>query len=129
MSRIRRDVALLAGLFTVSGTLHLPRPSAFEPLMPRWVPAHRKVILGSGVAELLCAGGLALPGTRRTAGLFSAALLVAVWPGNLQMALDAARTDRRGYQALAFARVPLQVPMIRTALRAATGSPDVGAPR
>ena len=39
-------------MFAVSGTIHLVRPQTYEPLMPSWVPAHREVILGSGVAEL-----------------------------------------------------------------------------
>jgi len=113
------DVAVLAGTFAVSGTTHLLRPAVFEPLVPSWLPAHREVILVSGAVELLCAAGLALPRTRRTAGLFSAALLVAVWPGNVQMALDAARQHRRpAYRLMTLARLPLQLPMIRTALRA-----------
>ena len=77
--------------------------------------------LGSaGVALLLVyAAGLAAPRTRPAAGLLSAGLLVAVWPANLQMALDAWR-DQRGtaYRVLTLARLPLQLPMIRTALRA-----------
>ena len=61
-----KDVALLAGIFTVSGVVHLARPRTYEPLMPDWVPAHREVILGSGVAELACAAGLLAAPTRRT---------------------------------------------------------------
>jgi uncharacterized membrane protein len=110
---------LLAGGFAVSGTVHLVRPRTFAPLMPDWVPAHREVILGSGVAELLCAAGLALPATRKPAGYASALLLLGVWPGNVQMALDARRSRSTAYKAVAWARVPLQVPMVRAALRAA----------
>ena len=118
-SRMPADLALLAGIFTVSGTTHLLRPSVFEPLVPSWLPAHRELVHLSGAAELLCAAGLALPRTRRTAGLLSAALLMAVWPGNVQMALDAARENRRpAYRLLTLARLPIQLPMIRTALRA-----------
>lgn len=114
-----RDVALLAGIFTVSGVTHLVRPQTFKPLMPRWVPAHREVILGSGVAELACAAGLLHPATRPAAGLASAALLVGVFPGNVKMAVDASRTPHTAYKAATFARLPLQLPLIRIALRAA----------
>ena len=113
-----RDVALLAGIFTVSGTVHLVKPDVFRPLMPSWVPAHREVILGSGVAELACAAGLALPATRRPAGLVSAVLLAAVFPGNVKMALDAQRTRSTPYKAATIARLPLQLPLIRSALKA-----------
>ena len=119
--RTPRDVLLLAGIFATSGTVHLVKPEVFEPLMPGFVPAHREVILGSGVAELACAAGLLSPRTRSVAGWVSAALLVGVFPGNLKMADDARRSGDRRFRALAFARLPLQVPMVRIALRAARG--------
>ena len=110
---------LVATAFTVSGVVHLVKPEVFEPLMPSWVPAHRETIIGSGVAELVCAAGLVWPRTRRAAGYASAALLVGVFPGNLKMAQDAARSDNRLLQAAAYGRLPLQVPMVRAALKAA----------
>ena len=116
-----KDVALLAGIFTTSGTVHLVRPRVFEPLMPRWVPRHDEVILWSGVAELVCAAGLLVPATRRPAGWASAALLVAVYPGNLQMAADALHSRSNRFKAIALARLPMQLPMVRSALKAARG--------
>ncbi|MGZ4487327.1 MAG: DoxX family protein [Nocardioides sp.] len=118
---IARGTLALAGIFAVSGTIHLVRPEVYEPLMPAWVPAHREVILGSGVAELACAAGLAVPATRRAAGWASAALLVGVYPGNVKMALDVRRSRRTPLKVAAFARLPLQWPMIRAALTAARG--------
>jgi uncharacterized membrane protein len=115
------DVALLAGLFTVSGVAHLVKPEIFRPLMPSWVPAHDEVILGSGVAELACAAGLMVPVTRRPAGLVSAGLLLAVFPGNVTMAVRSTRTRSTRFKVLAFGRLPLQWPLIRSALRAARG--------
>lgn len=116
-----KDVLLLAGIFTVSGVVHLVRPEVYEPLMPDWVPAHREVILGSGVTELACAAGLVHPRTRRVAGWASAGLLLGVFPGNLKLADDARRSRSRKFKALAYGRLPLQWPMIRIALRAARG--------
>lgn len=120
------DVALLAVLFVVSGVTHLVRPELFKPLMPSWVPAHDEVILGSGLAELACAAGLMVPATRRPAGLASAALLAAVFPGNLKMALDATRTGSVRATVVSLARLPLQWPMIRTALGAGRTDPSRG---
>jgi uncharacterized membrane protein len=119
--KLPKDVALLAGIFTVSGVVHLVRPEVYEPLMPAWVPAHREVILGSGAAELGCAAGLLAPATRRPAGLASALLLLAVFPGNIKMAVDSTRTRSTGFKVAAFARLPLQAPMIRSALKAYRG--------
>jgi uncharacterized membrane protein len=123
---LTKDVAGLAALFLTSGTTHLAQPHVFEPLMPRALPHHRAIIYASGVAELLCAAGLLHPRTRRAAGYASAALLVAIFPGNVQMsAAHARRAGRRqdagsrAAFAATVARLPLQVPLIRTALKAA----------
>ena len=118
---LRRDAKLLATGFVASGTVHLAKPEIWEPLMPDWVPAHREVIIWSGVAESACAAGLLFPPTRKLAGLASAALLAGVYVGNLKMATDAAKTDNLPFKVAAFGRLPLQFPMIRAALRAARG--------
>jgi uncharacterized membrane protein len=116
---LRRDAKLLIGAFLTSGTVHLVKPEIWEPLMPDWVPAHREVILYSGIAEILCAAGMALPPSRRLAGRASAALLAVVYVGNLKMAVDAAKSDNPAFKAAAFGRLPLQFPMFRAALRTA----------
>ena len=124
---LTKDVAGLAALFATSGTTHLLRPQTFYGLIPRRLREHRRaVVVASGVAELACAAGLLHPRTRRTAGLASAVLLLAGLPGNATMTARAARraqgtsdTSANAYLAATVARLPLQWPMIRTALRAA----------
>jgi uncharacterized membrane protein len=116
---LSRSSKFLLGAFVASGAVHLVKPEVYEPLMPAWVPAHREVILASGVAELACAVGMAMPATRRTAGWASAALLLVIWPGNLQMALDSNRSSSALFKVVAWSRMPLQVPMIRAAVAAA----------
>jgi uncharacterized membrane protein len=118
-SALPLDAKVVVGAFVASGTVHLVRPETFEPLMPEAVPAHREVIYASGVAELLCAAGLLHPRTRRLAGWASAALLVGVFPGNLKMAADALKTRNQTFKAVALARLPLQLPLIRAALKVA----------
>ncbi|KAA1420796.1 hypothetical protein F0U44_00110 [Nocardioides humilatus] len=115
---LRTDAKIVVGAFLASGTVHLVKPEVFKPLMPSWVPAHREVIIGSGVAELLCAAGLAMPATRKVAGVASAALLLGVFPGNIKMAVDAMQGSNRPLQAASLVRLPLQLPMIRGAWRA-----------
>jgi uncharacterized membrane protein len=123
---LTKDVAGLAAAFLVSGTTHLVRPQVFEPIVPRALPRRRELVYASGVAELLCAVGLLVPRTRAVAGLASAALLLAVFPANVQMSIDTGRRARRRGDAASaalfagtLARLPLQWPMVRTALRAA----------
>jgi len=114
-----RSSKFLVGAFVASGALHLSKPDVYEPLMPAWVPAHREVILASGVAELACALGMVVPRTRGVSGWASAALLLGVWPGNLQMALDSSRSSSTAFKVAAWGRMPLQVPLIRAAVAAA----------
>ncbi|GAB3858437.1 membrane protein [Nocardioides maradonensis] len=115
---LRPDAKVVIGAFLASGTVHLVKPEVFEPLMPSWVPAHREVIVWSGVAELVCAVGMMVPRTRRPAALASAALLVGVFPGNVHMATEALKGRNRGLQAASVARLPLQLPLVRAAWRA-----------
>jgi uncharacterized membrane protein len=118
---LTRDVKFLVGSFLVSGAVHLVRPETFEPIMPDLVPAHREVIYASGVAELVCAAGLLHPRFRRLAGWASIGILLAVYPANFKMAGDAMQTDDTKFKAATLARLPLQLPLIRAALRAARG--------
>lgn len=118
VSPLSRGAKAVAGAFLISGTVHLVKPEVFQPLMPSWVPAHREVIIGSGVLELACAAGLALPRTRRAAGVASAALLIGVYPGNVKMAVDAMQGHNTPLKAASLARLPLQFPLIRFAWRA-----------
>lgn len=118
---LRKDAKVVASAFAGSGAVHLVAPQVYEPLMPSWVPAHRQVIVWSGVAELLCAAGLMLPQTRRAAGYASAALLTGVYVGNVKMAVDAAKGRNPVFKAAAYARLPLQLPMIRAAWKTARG--------
>ncbi|MEU0268073.1 DoxX family protein [Nocardioides sp. NPDC006303] len=128
-SRLDLPLAGLAALFLGSGTLHLVRPQVFEPIVPSALPDARKVVEVSGVAEIVCGLGLLHPKTRRIAGLASAALLVGVFPANVQMSVDAGKRANRkrtpksaGFFAGTVARLPLQWPMIKVALRAGKGT-------
>jgi uncharacterized membrane protein len=57
------------------------------------------------------------PSTRRYAGLASAAVLVAVFPANLQMTADIVRQRSTAATLVALTRLPLQLPMIRVGWR------------
>jgi uncharacterized membrane protein len=120
---LTRDLQALAALFAASGALHLLRPQVFETIVPRALPAPRGLVYASGVAELACAAGLLHPATRKGAGWASATLLVLVFPANVQMAQTEGRRASRGTgsrvrHGASLIRLPLQIPLIRTALKA-----------
>ena len=92
------------------------------PIVPDALPAHRFLVQVSGVAELACAAGLVWRRTRKMAGFASAALLVAVFPANVTMAVDAWQSWKDGghsgwYVLGTLVRLPLQVPLIWWAWR------------
>ena len=119
LEKLRRVAPLaLGGLFVGSGVLHFVAPGPFEAIMPRRLPAHREFVYGSGAVELAC--GIGLLTRRRWAGPVSAALLLVVWPANVQMALDSGSgrlPPVADNKLVAWGRVPLQVPLIWAALQ------------
>jgi uncharacterized membrane protein len=121
---MKRSTRALAAFFTFAGTMHFVRPRSYIPIMPDYLPAHRELVYASGAAEIV--GGLgALPErTRRAAGWWLAATMVAVFPANLHMALHPERY-RRIPPALLYARLPVQALIIAWALRA-TRQVDAG---
>jgi uncharacterized membrane protein len=118
MSRRSRSTTGLAVLFGITGVLHFVKPEPFERIVPRQLPKKKELVYVSGVAELVCAAGLLHPRTRRAAGLLSAGLLAAVFPANVQMAVDLQRRGSASAKVIGFARLPLQIPLIRAALKA-----------
>lgn len=114
MSRSQR---LPAAFFVFAGAMHFARPRDYRAMMPDYLPRHREAVVLSGIAEI--AGGLAmLPGrTRPLARWWLTALLIAVFPANVDMALrpdrhPGLRLDRLPRWAL-WARLPLQGLAIR----------------
>jgi len=108
---------LLALAFITTGTLHFVRPQMYEEIVPEYLPAHAELVLASGAAEIAGAIGVVFPGTRRVAGLWLAAVLIAVFPANLHMALHPDRFPGFAPELL-WARLPLQPLLIWWALRA-----------
>ena len=107
-----RSQKALAAFFGFMGTAHFVIPRSFEAIMPPSLPAHREAVLVSGAAEIT--GGVAVltPRTRRFARWWLLALLLAVFPANVHMAVNPEQVrgldlDRVPRWAL-WARLPLQ---------------------
>jgi uncharacterized membrane protein len=113
-----RIAALLFGV----GTLHFVAPKQFDGIIPAELPGSaRFYTYASGVAELVI-GALLLPlQTRRLAALAAAALFLAVFPGNVNM-VRLWWDKPWPMRIIALARLPLQIPMITTALKIARTS-------
>ena len=114
----------LIGILGGSGVVHFVRPRTFTDLVPSWVPGTpRQVVYVSGAAELVTAALLAAPATRRLGGWAAVAVLIGVFPGNIKMAVDSTADGVPApMQIGAFARLPLQLPMVLLARRVARGA-------
>ncbi|MEV6006697.1 hypothetical protein AB0M29_07810 [Streptomyces sp. NPDC051976] len=112
-----RSAQLLAGLLAVAGTTHFLRPEPYDALVPDALPGSARTWTRvSGAAELALAAAVALPATRRTGGLLTAGFFAAVFPANIKMAYDW-RHRPAPLKAAAYARLPVQVPLVLWALR------------
>lgn len=81
---------LVAALFFVAaGTAHFISPGFFLAMMPSWLPAHQLLVDLSGVAEIAGGVGLLIRRVRPAAGVGLVVLLIAVFPANVEMLLDA----------------------------------------
>ncbi|CDO27603.1 DoxX family protein [Mycolicibacterium porcinum] len=109
----QRMAALLLGM----GTLHFVAPKPFDSIVPAELPGSaRFYTYASGVGELATGALLAVPRTRRLGALAAVALFIAVFPGNLNM-VRLWWDKPWPMRIVAIARLPLQIPMITSALR------------
>jgi uncharacterized membrane protein len=114
---VRWSQRLLSVVFITAGILHFLRTQTYESIMPGYLPAHRELVLVSGAAEIAGGLGIAFAGPRRAAGVWLIALLIAVFPANVNMAVHSGRFESIA-PALLWARLPLQGLLIWWVLRA-----------
>ncbi|MEV7983263.1 DoxX family protein [Streptomyces sp. NPDC086519] len=121
MGRSERSPLLLAGLLAAAGVAHFAAPKSFDATIPRALPGSpRAWTYGSGAVELALAAGIALPRTRAVTARAAAAFFVGVFPANVQMAVDW-RKRHEPLRTAAYARLPLQVPLVLWARGVARG--------
>jgi len=113
----RRARAISRWVLTVfmvgAGVNHFVSPEPYVGMMPSALPAPETLVYVSGVAEILGGLGLILPATRRLAAWGLIALLVAVFPANLNMAINHLPLGTRAVPGWAlWARLPLQLVLI-----------------
>jgi uncharacterized membrane protein len=107
----------LAAMFLLTGVTHFTSPESFLQMIPEFLPLRREAVYVSGVAELAGAFGLLVPRLRRLAGLGLAAMLVVVFPANVNVAVNNLQIDLYPSSALyQWARLLLQPVLIGLAI-------------
>jgi len=97
----------MALFYVGAGLNHFRNPEFYMQIMPPWLPWHYALVLLSGVAEIVVGILLVIPRTRRLGAWLTIALLLAIFPANIQMAIHYYRTANPGLW-IAILRLPLQ---------------------
>jgi len=107
----------LAALLLGSGVLHFVMPKPYDSIVPVELPGSQRFYTqASGVAELASGALLLSPRTRRVGALAAIAVFIGVFPANIN--LIRLWRDKPLFMRLgAIARLPLQIPMITSALK------------
>jgi len=105
---------IIAVLFLITGILHFIRPQYFTNIMPDYISYHLAMVYISGVAEILGGLGILFEKTQWWAGWGLILLLIAVFPANINMAVES--IQKSGYISLfslvTIIRLPLQFVLI-----------------
>jgi uncharacterized membrane protein len=106
-------LVLQTAFYVAAGINHFRDPGFYLRMMPPYLPLHAEAVFLSGVAEVVLGLGLLVPQVRVYAAWGIIALLIAVFPANLHIALyDVPLRGDTGFGWLNWVRLPLQAVLI-----------------
>jgi uncharacterized membrane protein len=105
---------LFAAFFVVAGVTHFTNRDFFTSIVPPYLPWPVMLVYVSGVAEIVLGVMLLIPATMRLAAWGLVALLIAVFPANIHMAMNPQLYPDVSMSALLI-RLPLQGVMVAIA--------------
>jgi len=101
----------MVGLYVIAGINHFYNSPLYVSIIPPWMSHKLLIVYVSGICEILL-GLLLLPKpTRRFAAWGITFLLIAVFPANIQMAVNY-YNSANPYLWIAIVRLPLQLLLI-----------------
>jgi uncharacterized membrane protein len=119
LARLKRPLRYLMGLSYVgAGLMHFLFPRVYEQVVPPLFPRPLGLVYLSGVAEVLLGVGVLFERTRRVSAWGLVALLLAVFPANVHMAVSDLELEgvpdpmRDPPDAALYARLPLQAVLV-----------------
>src|SRR4029453_15589572 len=102
--------------YVFAGVLHFVTPDSYLPMMPPWMPAHLTMVYLSGAAggEVVRGGAVLEPKLRRAAAFGIIALLIAIFPANVHIAVHNVPVfgAAEGAGIWNWVRLPLQLVLI-----------------
>jgi uncharacterized membrane protein len=115
LSLPKRVLLYVMGLFyVVAGVNHFLNPDFYVAIMPPYLPAHLELVYLSGVAEIVLGVAVLIPRYRVLAAWGVIALLIAIFPANLHVALHNIPVGgaSEGLGIWNWVRLPLQLVLI-----------------
>ena len=111
MQTIKKYFVYVMGvIYVAAGINHFWHEPFYTKMIADFLPYPLMIVYISGVAEILCGLGLLLPSTRRAAAWATVALLIAIFPANIYMAMHPAEF---GFPARdLYFRLPIQLLLI-----------------
>jgi uncharacterized membrane protein len=102
---------VMALAYIAAGVYHFVAPGFYKKIMPPYLPYHMELIYASGVFEIVL-GLLLLPASTRVYAAWGViVLLIAIFPANIQMAVNFYQR-KNPYLWVAILRLPLQILLI-----------------
>jgi len=101
----------MVAFYLVAGINHFIHPLMYMKIMPPWVPWADQLVYLSGALEILGALLLLYPQSQVAGAWFIIILLIAIFPANIQMAINFMHLHNPGLW-LAILRLPLQLILI-----------------
>ena len=101
----------MALIYVAAGIYHFVNPRMYQKIMPSYLPYHTALIYISGICEILFALLLLPESTRPIGAWLIIVLLIAVFPANIQMAVNFYNKQHPSLW-IAIARLPLQVVLV-----------------
>ncbi|CCG98142.1 hypothetical protein FAES_0128 [Fibrella aestuarina BUZ 2] len=86
---VRHDMLLGAAvMFSLIGVSHFRKPDLMQYMIPKGLPAPRRLVYLSGLAEIVLGLGLLIPATRTASAWGLIGLLIAIFPANINVAVN-----------------------------------------
>jgi uncharacterized membrane protein len=104
---------LLGAIMCFAGCAHLASPGPFDSIVPSAIPFKLQIVVVSGIFEILGGIGLVVPFTRHAASIGLILLFIAVFPANVNMAMNNIPINGHHFSPLIlWLRLPLQAILI-----------------
>ena len=105
------SLIVMIAFYVIAGLAHFINPGFYLPIMPPYLPYHLELVYISGAFEILFALLLIPIKTRKAGAWLIIALLVAVFPANIQMFINYLNTNNPDLW-ISIVRLPIQLLLI-----------------